>query len=281
MPHSMIVRRALAGLAAIAALAAGAVVSGPGEVAHADGAPSTPFRAFIPGLSGDSTTPASPVTSVSPLVVTQNITTWLPGGLWVNGEVHNGLDTPITSVKVTASAADPGGGGVVTRTARVAVDTISPGQNGPFRILLPGAIQPGLQVSTRVAGYTVSAIPSINDQLAFTAAGPRPLEIVTADPVKHILIVTISDNLVAIDGTIVNNSNQAIIRPQAFVAVYDGAGRVAMISNTVAVNIPYQADLPVLGPGQSGTFTVLVPIPDFYQIQGQVRLAGFLGAAVS
>jgi hypothetical protein len=277
---STTVRRALAGMIAVAIVGWLALGATTGRVnADANPAP-TVFRSFLPGISADSATMATPGTALSPLVTIQNVSTWAPGGLWVYGEVHNGLSTTVTGVTVTATASDIARNVVASRTALASVDQIGAGKNGPFRILLAGANQPGLQVTTVIANYTVAAWPAVTDQVTISSSGPRPLEIHTPDPTHHVDVVTTSTDLAAIDGTITNNSSQPIASPQVFVAVYDGAGRVAMLSTTGAVTMPYQGTGPaVLNPGQTGTFTVLVAIPDFYQVQGSTKLVGFLGPA--
>lgn len=273
----------LAGVLLLLVSVVGAVAfAAPSRDAAADSAnPPAVYRAVVPGISGDSASPAPSTGSVSPLVTVQNVLTTLPGGLWVNGEVHNGLDTTIGSVSVTATASDPGGAVVATKTVNLGIDAIGAGQNGPFRILLPGALQANLKVAVTVNGYAILAGPALNDQVQISATGPRPLEIQTPDTTKHIIVVTISNNLAAIDGTITNNSGQAIVRPQVFVAVYDGDGHVAMLSTTSPVSVQYQTDPVVLAPGATGSFTVLVPIPDYYQVQGSVKLVGFLGPSGS
>ncbi len=268
-------------LATITVVAIGCLaLAGSAPGAQADGSPAPAlFRSFLPGISADSAVPGGQGPGLSPLVTTQNVSTWAPGGLWVYGEVHNGLPTTIAGVTVTATASDNAGNVVATHTSPASVDQIGAGSNGPFRILLAGATDPGLQVSTAVAGYAITAGPALTDQVTVTASGPRPWEIHTPDTAHHRDIITVSTTVQAIDGTITNNSTQPIANPQVFVAVYDGTGRVAMVSPAAPVSVAFQGTGPaVLNPGQTGSFTVLVPIPDFYQIQpGPAKLVGFLG----
>lgn len=259
----------------VAAVGMGAFASS----ARTDASPTSAlanFHAFIPGIASDSGGTAQPSTP-SPLVSVQNVSTWVPGGLWVYGEVHNGLSTTISNVTVTATGLDSNGAVVISRTAPIAIDQVGAGSNGPFRILLAGALDPTYTFQTAVAGYQISATPSLNDQLTDTAAGPRPWEIQTPDTVNHKLITTVSTDLEAIDGTITNNSAQTITSPSVFVAIYDGSGKLAMTSSTSAVSAQYQDTGTVaLSPGGTGSYTVTVPIPDYYQIHGPVRMVVYL-----
>ena len=259
-------------------LACGAVLSP--ALVKADGSLSArPFRAVVPALAADSVSPV-PTPALSPLVVTQGVTTSAVNGFWAYGEVHNGLDHTITDVMVTATFMPAPGAAPVTRTFQTRVHEIGPGGNGPFRISFSGPTTARTQLTTEVASFRDATAPAISDATSTTFSAPRPQEFEVSDPVTHKTKVVISTDTYIVNGTVTNHTDHALTGIEVVLVVYDGDGNVVIVSLSSAISVMYAdpAVPAVLRPGQGGSYTVPLSIPAYLGIHGSTRIVGYVNA---
>ena len=224
--------------------------------------PPLPFRATVPEVARSSGSPASSQpgalvtithTSVSNLNGDGSVTELT---LW--GDVHNGLDHPISAVTVTATATAADGTVLATGTTQPRLDIIPAGGDSPFSIPLPGATDLSTPVTAAIASYTDVAAAPAAAVLQTTIQPPVPFKIGQKDPKTGLW--PDSPNLLAAYGAITNNGATTERIDSVAVAFEDAQGTVYLVGATSAFTANFPGTDPaVLAPGQAGSFTIYVP----------------------
>ncbi len=250
---------ALALLVAIVALPA--LVFAQRETAVA-AVPTLPFRATVPEVARNSGSPGSSQPGALVTIANTSVSNLNGDGsvteltLW--GDVHNGLDHPISAVTVTATATAADGSVLATGTTQPRLTIIPPGGDSPFSIPLPGATDLSTPVTAAIASYTdLAAAPAAAD-LQTTIQPPVPFKIGQKDPKTGLW--PDSPNLLAAYGAITNNGATTERIDSVTVAFEDAQGTVYLVGATSAFTANFPGtDAAVLAPGQAGSFTIYVP----------------------
>lgn len=222
----------------------------------ADAADPLPRRALAPMLARDSGAPAppthtaptptatspAPTATTAPSGVTASQGSWYvakyTGTIYVVGMVHNGLSSPIGYVQITARFYASDGRLLATDTGYAALDTIPAGGDSPYTALL---LDPPAGISRITATVT---------DYSTTYLSP-PVSGLSAE-VSNIYVNSIGT--LHMVGTVQNNSGKTWEYVQPIVALFDAEGNVVRTDFTFT-------DPDTLGPGQSGTFDLLILDP--------------------
>lgn len=243
-------------LATFAAVLTAAIIAAP----SAAQGPLTP-RAFLPMVAtgGDAAAaPATPATggvTVRGLAASAVAANGGAGELRAYGEIVNGTAGPIGAVVVELTATAPGGKVLGRERATSRLEAVAPGGVSPFGALFEGVVSPG---SVTVTAQVIS--------VAAPALEMHPALVVTAQPPTNVVLsedggTTTSATQLSVAGVVRNAGETRVEVVQVVIAIRDAAGDVVFAGFTNAFSMPFldDDDAPVLGPGQSGSFQVLVP----------------------
>lgn len=177
------------------------------------------------------------------------------GELRAYGEVVNGTSSAIGAVVVEVTARRASGAVVGRERATSRLEAVAPGDASPFGVLFEGVVAPGaVTVTAEVVSVALPAI-AVRTDLAVTVQPPVNV-ILSEDGTT-----AVSATQLAVNGVVRNAGGARLEMVQAAIAIYDASGNVVFAGFTNTFSMPFLAEdaPPVLGPGQSGSFQVLVP----------------------
>ena len=229
-----------------------------GSGARAQG-PLTP-RAFLPMVASGGELPTTPLPATGAVTVrglssSSVAANGSAGELRAYGEVVNGTSSAIGAVVVEVTARRASGAVVGRERATSRLEAVAPGDASPFGVLFEGVVAPGaVTVTAEVVSVALPAI-AVRTDLAVTVQPPVNV-ILSEDGTT-----AVSATQLAVNGVVRNAGGARLEMVQAAIAIYDASGNVVFAGFTNTFSMPFLAEdaPPVLGPGQSGSFQVLVP----------------------
>jgi len=222
--------------------------------------PLTP-RAFLPMVATGGDAPATPTApstagvTVRGLAASSVAANGGVGELRAYGEIVNGTAATIGEVVVEVTVTAPGGKVLGHERGTSRLEAVAPGGVSPFGVLFEGVVNPG---SVTVTAQVIS--------VAAPALDLAPGLVVTAQPPSNVVLsedggTTTSATQLSVAGVVRNAGATRLEVAQVVIAIHDAAGNVVFAGFTNTFSMPFldDDDAPVLGPGQSGSFQVLVP----------------------
>lgn len=186
-----------------------------------------------------------------------------PGELRAHGEIVNGTDAAIGAVVVEVTASTPADVVIARASATSRLEHLPPGESAPFSALFAGVVAPGpVVLSARVVSI---AVPTLEAEPGLRVTVQPPANVTLTEGTT----VTVSTTQLVVAGVVRNAGTSRIEVLQVAIAVYDANGDVVLTGFTNAFTMPFLVDDEprVLGPGQSGSFEVLIP-------RGPIMVAG-------
>ncbi|MCZ2108140.1 MAG: FxLYD domain-containing protein [Dehalococcoidia bacterium] len=256
-------------LAALVIVALSTIFAGRDRGASAEDSRLVP-RGFVPEVAADTSLARPSSEGVIAGHISIDDSAGAGAGVWVYGDITNTTSRAVANVTLTASALDTSGATLASREASPVTATIAPGGSAPFRLRLPVFTGSLARVAISIDSFDPANAPA---SLSLTLAGPREVPVGQPDKVTH--VQPISPDLYAIDGTVWNNTNETVQVNGASVALYDGNGNVVLVAGSGPIAASNGSSPPVLGPGDSATYTVYFSRAAYFAAASPVKLVAF------
>jgi hypothetical protein len=265
--------------AVIAAMVAAVVVQRPGMSSAAS--PDLGHRVAIPGLAFDASSAPTDTPTPTPVandsrVTLADISTTFLAGLTIYGDVENGTGTTISDVMIHGTAYGSDGSVLAERDVEALVEEVPAGGSVPFRVVFPSVVPANAQYTVTVTSYQ-SAVDPVSPDLRVTSTQPAPVPIFLYDPDTDTRSTSASTTTSQVTGTVTNSGSRELGGFQGVLVVKDGSGHVVMVVESAALATPSKENgLPVLHPGETGTFTITFPTADYLSIAGTPTVAVYV-----